>query len=59
MKNWLVWFYNVHYKVINEFVIENMTEEQAEKEVNKQIQLFREHVEDFTMEEHIILEHDS
>lgn len=51
MKNWLVWFYNVHYKVINEFVIENMTEEQAEKEVNKQIQLFREHVEDWDMKE--------
>lgn len=51
MKTWKVVFYNVQYKPINEFILENMTEEQAEKEVVRQIQLFREHVEDFTMEE--------
>lgn len=49
--NWKVVFYNVQYKAINEFVINNMNEKQAEEEVKRQIQLFREHVEDWTMEE--------
>lgn len=53
MKNWKVIFYNVQYKPINEFILQNMTEEQAEKVALEQIQLFREHVEDFTMEEYI------
>lgn len=49
--NWIVMFYNNRYRIINEFVLSNMTEKQAEEEVRRQIQLFREHVEDWTMEE--------
>lgn len=50
-KDWKVQFYNTQYKVINDFILNDMTEQQAEQEAVRQIQLFREHVEDYTIEE--------